>query len=207
MIAIIDYNMGNLQSVKNAFSLLGAQVLLTRQKEDLAKAEALVLPGVGAFGDGMQNLEKYGLIPFLEEEVIRKKKPFLGICLGMQLLATRGTEYGNHQGLGWIQGVTDRIAPSDGSYKIPHMGWNSVKIVRQHGLFESIEQDAVYYFVHSYSFVPDVSEQDSVTSTCFHGQDIVSSVEKGNIFGVQFHPEKSQGAGLKLLENFVSLSR
>ncbi|MBI2113117.1 MAG: imidazole glycerol phosphate synthase subunit HisH [Candidatus Wildermuthbacteria bacterium] len=205
MIAVVDYNMGNLQSVVNAFLLLGEEVIATQQKEDLAKAKAIVLPGVGAFGDGMKNLERIGILPALEEEVLGKRKPFLGICLGMQLLAYTGTEYGSHAGLGWVKGVTDRINLSDNSYKIPHMGWNNVKIAKQNGLFKDIQQDEVYYFVHSYSLIPDASEKNAVTSTCFHGKDIVSSIEKGNIFGVQFHPEKSQGAGLKLLENFISL--
>lgn len=205
MIAIVDYNMGNLQSVLNAFRLLGNEVVATQKKEDFKAARAIVLPGVGAFKDGMRNLEKLGLIPILEEEVLRKKKPFLGICLGMQLLATTGKEYGDYPGLGWVKGVTDRLKPENDSYKVPHMGWNNVQIKKQEGLFRDIEQDAVYYFVHSYSLQPDISGQDIVTSTCFHGQEIASSIEKGNIFGVQFHPEKSQGAGLKLLENFVSL--
>ncbi len=205
MIAIIDYNMGNLQSVLNAFRLLGEQVVTTQKKEDLEAAKAIVLPGVGSFKDGMQNLEKLGLVSILEEEVLNKRKPFLGICLGMQLLATTGTEYGNYKGLGWVKGVVDMIRPADNSYKIPHMGWNSVDIKKHEGLFKDIEQGSVYYFVHSYSLQPDSSEKDIVTSTCWHGQEIVASLEKDNIFGVQFHPEKSQGAGLKVLENFISL--
>lgn len=205
MIAVVDYNMGNLQSVLNAFRLLGQEAVLTQKAEDLKNAKAIVLPGVGAFGDGMKNLEKFGLVPLLEEEVLEKKKPFLGICLGMQLLATTGTEYGNYQGLGWVKGITDRLKPENDSYKVPHMGWNNITIGKQGGLFKDIEQDAVYYFVHSYSLQPDASEEGVATSTCFHGQEIVASIEKDNIFGVQFHPEKSQGAGLKLLENFVSL--
>lgn len=205
MIAIVDYNMGNLQSVLNAFRLLGSEVVATQKKEDFQKAKAIVLPGVGAFKDGMQNLEKLGFVPLLEEEVLHKKKPFLGICLGMQLLATTGTEYGNYPGLGWVKGITDRLKPENNSYKVPHMGWNNLEIKKHNGLFKDIEQNAVYYFVHSYSLQPVAEEQDIITTTCFHGQEIVASVEKDNIFGVQFHPEKSQGAGLKLLENFVSL--
>lgn len=205
MIAIVDYNMGNLQSVLNAFRLLGEEVVATKKKEDLQKAKAIILPGVGAFKDGMQSLEKLGLVDILQEEVLRKKKPFLGICLGMQLLALKGTEYGDYKGLGWVKGVCDIIRPDDDSYKIPHMGWNNIQIKKQEGLFENIGEDPVCYFVHSYSLQPDASEQNIVTSTCFHGQVIVASIEKENIFGVQFHAEKSQGAGLKLLENFVSL--
>lgn len=205
MIAIVDYNMGNLQSVLNVFRLLGQEAVLTQKKKDLQNAKAIILPGVGAFGDGMRNLKALSVLPVLEEEVLQKKKPFLGICLGMQLLAATGKEYGDHRGLGWIQGVTDLIQPENDSYKIPHMGWNNVEVKKAGRLFKDIEQDATYYFVHSYSLEPDASEEAAITSTCFHGQEIVASVEKGNIFGVQFHPEKSQGAGLKLLENFVSL--
>ncbi|OHA72399.1 MAG: imidazole glycerol phosphate synthase, glutamine amidotransferase subunit [Candidatus Wildermuthbacteria bacterium RIFCSPLOWO2_01_FULL_47_18] len=205
MIAVIDYNMGNLQSVLNALGLLGQEAVATQKKDDLESAKAIILPGVGAFGDGMKNLKSLGLLPTLEGEVLRKKKPFLGLCLGMQLLAATGTEYGSHKGLGWVQGVCDVIRPESDSYKIPHMGWNNVEIKKAGVLFKDIEQDAVYYFVHSYSLRPEPSEEDLVTSTCFHGEVVVASIEKGNIFGVQFHPEKSQGAGLKLLENFVSL--
>lgn len=206
MIAVIDYNMGNLRSVLNAFQLLGENVVATQKKEDLQLAKAIVLPGVGAFKDGMKNIEKLGLVPALQEEVLNKKKPFLGICLGMQLLATTGTEYGSYQGLGWVKGIVDIIRSADDSHKIPHMGWNNVRIKKQDGLFKDIKQESVYYFVHSYSLQLKAAEQDVVTSTCWHGQEIAASVENSNIFGVQFHPEKSQGAGLKLLENFVSLA-
>lgn len=205
MIAIVDYNMGNLQSVLNAFRLLGDDVALTHKKEDLKAAKAIVLPGVGAFKDGMQNLERLGLVPVLQEEVLDKKKPFLGICLGMQLLATSGTEYGIYHGLGWVRGTVDIIRPADSSYKIPHMGWNNVQVKKPEKLFKDIEQDSAYYFVHSYSLEPDASEQHIVSATCWHGKEIVAAVGKENIFGVQFHPEKSQGAGLKLLSNFISL--
>ncbi|MBU1014877.1 imidazole glycerol phosphate synthase subunit HisH [Patescibacteria group bacterium] len=203
MIALIDYNMGNLQSVVNAFQLLREDMRVTQNPEDVRKADAIVLPGVGAFGDGMKNLDKLGLIPVLQEEVRERKKPFLGICLGMQLAAREGTEHGIHQGLGWLDGRVERIEPGPSSYKIPHMGWNNLFVKKDTGLFSGIE-DAVYYFVHSYSFCPAPGEEESVAATCWHGKEVVAAVEKENIFGVQFHPEKSQGAGLKLLENFLS---
>ena len=203
MIALIDYKMGNLQSVMNAFEILRDDVKLTQSLEDLQKAEAIVLPGVGAFGDGMKNLKELGLIPVLQKEVQEKKKPILGICLGMQLMAREGTEYGLHKGLGWLEGVVDLIKPSYSSFKVPHMGWNDVSVKEESKLFADIEEP-VYYFVHSYSFVPDAKEEKSVVATCSHGQEIVAAVEKEDMFGVQFHPEKSQGAGLKVLENFLS---
>lgn len=204
MIALIDYNMGNLQSVKNAFELLRNDVFLTQNPKDLSKAQAIVLPGVGAFGDGMKNLWQLGFIPVLQEEVQKKKKPFLGICLGMQLMAKHGKEYGLHQGLGWFEGVVDLLEPKDPSYKVPHMGWNNLSVKPTSRLFSGIEEP-VYYFVHSYGFVPAPAEKESVAATAWHGEELVAALEKENMFGVQFHPEKSQGAGLKVLENFLSL--
>jgi imidazole glycerol-phosphate synthase subunit HisH len=203
MVALIDYNMGNLQSVVNAFEILRDDIKVTKKPEDLQRAEAIVLPGVGAFGDGMKNLQELGFLPVLQEQVGKNKKPFLGICLGMQLMAQEGTEYGLHKGLGWLDGTVDLIKPKDPSLKIPHMGWNDLSVKQGSKLFANIE-DPVYYFVHSYSFVPEKQERESVAATCQHGQEIVAAVEKGNMFGVQFHPEKSQGAGLKVLENFLS---
>lgn len=205
MIALIDYNMGNVQSVINAFKLLGQDILKTRSKEDIEKADAIVLPGVGAFGDAMENLNKFGLVEILDKEVLEKKKPFLGICLGMQLLAKEGTEMGTFAGLGWIEGKTVKIQPSDPSLKIPHMGWNNLEIRSFEGLYKDIQPNAVCYFVHSYHLEPQ--DPSVVTATAPYGQDITASIQKDNIFGVQFHPEKSQGAGLKILENFVSLSQ
>ena len=203
MIALIDYEMGNVQSVLNAFSLLGQDIKVTRSREEIEKADALVLPGVGAFGDAMQKLTAFGLHRILNEEVLNKKKPFLGICLGMQLLAEEGQELGLHTGLGWVKGKTVKIAPSDPFLKIPHMGWNTLEINNFEGLYKDMPGNPVCYFVHSYALEPE--DKNLITATTPYGQDIAASVQKDNIYGVQFHPEKSQGAGLKILENFISL--
>lgn len=203
MFALIDYEMGNTQSVLNAFHLLGQDVVRTRDKKEIEDAKAIVLPGVGAFGDAMNNLHKFDLVDILNEEVLQKKKPFLGICLGLQLLAKQGLEMGTHRGLGWIEGETVEIKPSDPNLKIPHSGWNNLEIQDFEGLYKDIQQNAVCYFVHSYHLEP--KDKSIITATTPYGQDITASIQKDNIFGVQFHPEKSQGAGLKLLENFASL--
>ncbi|MDO8633273.1 MAG: imidazole glycerol phosphate synthase subunit HisH [Candidatus Wildermuthbacteria bacterium] len=203
MIAIVDYNMGNVQSVLNAFVLLGEEAKITRNKEDIESAKAVVLPGVGAFGDAMANLRKFSLVDILNREVLEKKKPFLGICLGLQLLAEEGREMGVFPGLGWVKGKTVKIQPQDPNLKIPHMGWNNLEIRNFGGLYKDIEQGATCYFVHSYHLEP--SDASVITATAPYGQDITASIEKDNIYGVQFHPEKSQGAGLKVLENFLSI--
>ncbi len=206
MIAVIDYNMGNIQSVLNALTLLGEKPVVTREKKIIGESRAIILPGVGAFGDGMKNLQKLNLITTLDSEIIQKQKPFLGICLGMQLLATGSTEHGSHNGLGWIPSQVELLSPPNNEFKVPHMGWNNIKISNNNNLFKDIEDDPVYYFVHSYHLRPDRKYRDFVSSTAYHGEDIVASIEYKNIFATQFHPEKSQGAGLKLLENFINIS-
>ncbi|OGS72941.1 MAG: imidazole glycerol phosphate synthase, glutamine amidotransferase subunit [Flavobacteria bacterium RIFCSPLOWO2_12_FULL_35_11] len=203
MISIIDYNMGNLRYVANAFVALGQEVMVTSNPNDLRSASAIILPGVGAFSDGKRNLEKLGFIEILNEEVIEKGKPYLGICLGMQFLAQESYENGCHKGFGWINGNVKRIKPCESKYKVPHMGWNNVQVQRKDGLFVGLGEGPVFYFVHSYCLDIEESSFNYVTSTCWHGVRITASVQKENIFGVQFHPEKSQGAGLKLLKNFV----
>lgn len=205
MIVIIDYGMGNLQSVANAFELLGESVLISKDPKDIQNAKALVLPGVGAFSDGMKNLN--GLRDILEEEIIIKKKPFLGICLGMQLLARKSYEHGEHEGLGWIEGEVRRMEPRVSECKIPHMGWNDVTILQSNLLFSGLTSLPTFYFVHSYSLVLDEGFKDCATSECEHALTFTASVRKGNIFGVQFHPEKSQYAGLKLLQNFIEYTK
>jgi len=206
MIVIIDYGAGNLQSIINAFELLGERVEVINSPEKLKDAEAIVLPGVGAFSDCMNNLRKAGFIDALNREVIEKKKPFLGICLGLQILAEQSFEHGCYSGFGWVKGSVKKIIPKSTEFKIPHMGWNNIIIRSKDRLFRDFENEPVFYFVHSYTLVLDELDQ-LVTSTCYHGAKIVASVQKENIFGVQFHPEKSQGAGLKLLKNFITFVR
>jgi glutamine amidotransferase len=203
MITIVDYGAGNLRSVANAFDAIGCKTRVTRDPDDLATASAIVLPGVGAFGDGIDALRGLGLVEALREEVVERGKPYLGICLGLQFLADESEEHGRQVGLGWLKGAVRRIEPADPTYRVPHIGWNPLRIDGDDPLLADLGASPVMYFVHSYHFVPDAGSRGAVTSTCSHGETIVASVHRDNIHAVQFHPEKSQGAGLKLLENFV----
>jgi glutamine amidotransferase len=205
MIAIIDYEAGNLKSVYNAFEAVGCKPSITSQPNDLKKASAVVLPGVGAFGEAVETLRRKKITDVLNEEILVKKKPYLGICLGMQFLASESEENGNHKGFGWLKGRVRRIQPNDQNFRIPHIGWNNVEVIKKNPLFEELEEDPVFYFVHSYYLEPTDDTVNDISSTCWHGTKITASVQKENIFGVQFHPEKSQQAGLRLLANFVKL--
>jgi glutamine amidotransferase len=205
MITIIDYEAGNLKSVYNAFEAVGHTPTVTSNASDLKKAAAIVLPGVGAFGKGMEALKRINVIDALNEQVLVKKKLYLGICLGMQFLAGKSEEIGLHSGLGWIDSQVKLIRPESPKFKVPHMGWNNVEIKNRNPLFEKLEAEPVFYFVHSYFLDLKDDPSDSVSATCWPGAPITASVQKENIFGVQFHPEKSQRAGLRLLENFVKL--
>ena len=151
MIAIIDYGAGNLRSVASAFEAIGRHPLITNQPGDLAKAAAIVLPGVGAFGDGMESLRRFGLIEALAEAVLEKKKPYLGICLGLQFLGTESLEHGTHAGLGWIKGRVERIVTNSNEFRIPHIGWNNLHLQRPSPLFAGLPPEPVFYFVHSLS--------------------------------------------------------
>lgn len=199
MIAVIDYGMGNLKSVTNALEKLGARIVVTGDKKKVKKANAIVLPGVGAFGKCIENLEKHGLLDCIKE-TIKEGKQYLGICLGMQVLFESSEEAPGIAGMGVFKGTVPRFS---GDFKIPHMGWNSVKILKKTEILQGIENGEHFYFVHSYYCVP-VDDGVSATLTPY-GQDFVSSVQKDNIFACQFHPEKSQKTGLKLLQNFVNL--
>ena len=204
MIVVIDYDMGNLKSIANAFKALGLPVEISGEPDVLARADGIVLPGVGAFGDGMKNLERRGLLPVLNDKVVRDKTPYLGVCLGMQFLADLGLEHGEHKGLGWIPGSCVRIQPKDPALKVPHMGWNDLKLTRPDSpLLRDVADSTAFYFVHSYHFVP--ADTACVIATADHGGPLTAAVQQEHIFGVQFHPEKSQGAGLKLLRNFADL--
>ncbi|MBI3087386.1 MAG: imidazole glycerol phosphate synthase subunit HisH [Candidatus Omnitrophica bacterium] len=207
MIAIVDYGMGNLKSVANAFEAIGSPARLVTRPEELREAAAIVVPGVGAFGDGMRNLRARGFVEALEEEVRRKGKPYLGICLGMQFLADVSFEHGEHAGLGWIRGAVKRLEPDDRRFKVPHMGWNDLRLIRDSALFADLPGEPVFYFVHSYHVEVAPEEAGAVTATCWHGADVTAAVQKEQIFGVQFHPEKSQQVGLHLLKNFVQSAR
>ncbi|MFA6192485.1 MAG: imidazole glycerol phosphate synthase subunit HisH [Sulfurimonas sp.] len=203
-IVIVDYNMGNLRSVQKAFEKVGCDAIITNNHETIKNASKIVLPGVGAFKDGMKNLRELGLIEILKEEIIKNKKPFLGICLGMQLIAKKSYENSETNGLAWIDAevVKFDFKDNDKKFKVPHVGWNNVKYKNDNKLFEHIPDNSDFYFVHSYYFK---TQENIVTSTTDYGFDFVSSVNKANIYAFQFHPEKSQAVGLKLIENFVNL--
>ncbi len=201
MIAIIDYEMGNVHSVLKAFETTGEEVLISHKKEDLQRAEAIILPGVGAFGVGMENLRKLGLVDVLYTEVIIKKKPFLGICLGMQLLAEESEEFGKHLGLGWIPAKIKKFNFPFSSLRVPHVGWNNLFLKKENPLFNNFKGSPDFYFVHSYFM--DCRQSEAVIARCDYGGLFTAAVQKENIFGVQFHPEKSQKAGLAVIKNFV----
>jgi len=196
---VIDYGVGNLQSVVHALLFLGCNVFVSSNKLDLLNADAYVLPGVGAFGEGIKNLSKLDLITSLKDQVVYGKKPFLGICLGMQLLAEESGEKGSHRGLGWIPGSVQKLDAE--GLRLPHVGWNNVSIKKPYPLFGNIAGDQNFYFVHSYSMECD---DNFVSATCYYGKDFVAAMQKDNILAAQFHPEKSQLNGLRILRNFVT---
>ena len=201
MIAIIDYDMGNLRSVAKAFEKVGATAAVTRDPKAILNASHVVLPGVGAFKDCMRNLDEYGLIdPIIKS--IESGKPFLGICLGLQLLFDESMEFGHHRGLGVVKGKVVRF-PEGTGLKVPHMGWNEATKRIDSPLLSGIEDDTFFYFVHSYYAVPEDRSVDLTTTG--YGLDFTSSIMKDNIMACQFHPEKSQRVGLKLLKNFSEL--
>lgn len=197
--AIIDYGMGNLRNVEKAFQAIGVSAQVTRSRKAIDGASAIVLPGVGAFRDCMENLDRFGLIePLLRS--IEAGKPYLGICLGLQILFSESEEFGSHRGLGLIPGKVVRFN-LDQRYKVPHMGWNTVEIVKEVPLLEGIRTGDFFYFVHSYYVVPE--EEGAIVTVTDYGKPFVSSLFKENIFATQFHPEKSQKKGLQILQNFV----
>lgn len=201
MITIINYGAGNLFSVEKAFSALGADVRVSSTASDILSADKIVLPGVGAFGDCMEQLNASGLIPAIREGGARGI-PLLGICVGLQILFEGSEESSGVEGLGLLQGRVSRIAaPHE---KIPHMGWNALNIAENHrekGLFAGIPQDSYAYFVHSYHALP--KDRAIISSTCFYGEEITASISAGNIMATQFHPEKSGDIGLKIIHNFI----
>jgi len=198
MIALVDYGMGNLQSVRNACEHLGYRVTLASVSSDLREAERIILPGVGAFSEGMRRLKEKGLDLGLRDEVMVHRKPLLGICLGMQLLADWGTEGGETAGLGLIPGKVERLQP--GGLRLPHIGWNEIKLEGKHPVFDK-DLEVDYYFVHSYFFKAE--NRENVIAQTQYGSFFPSVVGKGSALGVQFHPEKSHRFGLELLRRFL----
>lgn len=200
MIAIVDYGMGNIASVRNALRSLGADPLITSKAADFAAATHIILPGVGSFADGMAELHRRGIAHILAREVLENKKPFLGICLGMQLLGSRGEEGGDTEGLGYIPGRVRRFRVDETRYRLPHIGWDTVAR-KDVPLFSGVISED-FYFVHSYVLVPESASD--VIGTCEYGETFAAAVRRNNIFGVQFHPEKSQRGGFAILKNFIA---
>ena len=201
MIGIIDYDAGNIRSVEKALAALHEEAVLSRDPKTLLAADKLILPGVGAFGDAMDNLKKYGLDEVIHEAVDRQI-PLLGICLGLQLLFDRSEESPGVEGLGILKGEIVRF-PEQPGLKIPHMGWNSLKFQNNGRLFKGIPEDSYVYFVHSYYL--KAADEGIVTATTEYSTHIHASVEQGNVFACQFHPEKSSDIGIQILKNFVEL--
>jgi glutamine amidotransferase len=198
-IVIIDYGMGNLRSVQKGFEWIGVEAQVSRNKREIARTSAIVLPGVGAFKDCMENLEKYGLVePLLR--FIEQGKPYLGICLGLQILFSESEEFGSCKGLDLIRGKVVRFR-SDPEHKVPHMGWNTIEKGKEVPMLQGVESGDFFYFVHSYYVTPE--ETQWISTLTPYGERFVSSIWKENIFAMQFHPEKSQQKGLRILENFV----
>ncbi|MCX4341390.1 MAG: imidazole glycerol phosphate synthase subunit HisH [Lachnospiraceae bacterium] len=201
MVAIIDYDAGNIKSVEKAVALLGHEAMLTRDREEILAADHVILPGVGAFGDAMEKLHSYGLVSVIREAV-DKKIPFLGICLGLQLMFDSSEEAPGVEGLGLLPGRIIRIPEGEG-LKIPHIGWNSLSFPNQGRLFQGIEEGAYVYFVHSFYLKAD--DPQIVKAATEYGTTIHASVELDNVFACQFHPEKSSETGLKILQNFLRI--
>ena len=206
-VTIVDYNSGNISSVINSFREVAkdkVNIEVTSNLETIKTSDKVVLPGQGSFKsciDGLNSID--GLIHTLNEFAIEHKKPLLGICVGLQMFADVGFEETETKGLGWISGKVSKIDNQNGKYKLPHIGWNEIKIVKDSKIFKDIENNSHMYFVHSYEFVPE--EKSVISATTEYSSNIVCSVEKENIFGTQFHPEKSDKTGLKIIDNFINL--
>jgi glutamine amidotransferase len=198
-VCILDYGSGNVGSVFNLLTYLDIPATISNKEKDISNATHLILPGVGAFGPSMEKIKKYIPVRFLTNEVIDNKKPFLGICVGMQVLADTGLEFGKHKGLGWIRGVVNKI--ESGNKSLPHIGWNDINILRDSKIIDGLSEINDFYFVNSFAFEPQ--NKSYVVSTTNYYKSFVSVVKKNNIIGVQFHPEKSQKTGQKLIYNFM----
>ncbi|CAI3797030.1 Imidazole glycerol phosphate synthase subunit HisH [Pseudomonas sp. MM221] len=201
MIVVVDYGVGNIASVLNMLKRVGAKAKASNSREDIEQADKLILPGVGAFDAGMQTLRSSGLIDVLNEQVLNKRKPVMGVCLGSQMLGN-GSEEGSEPGLGWVDMDIVRFEKRDGR-KVPHMGWNEVNPQLQHPILTGVDQESRFYFVHSYYMLPRHAESTLLTAN--YDQVFTAAVVKDNIFGFQFHPEKSHKFGMRLFKNFVEL--
>lgn len=203
-VVIINYGLGNLSSVSNALTSLDIAHEIISSPNDFLRASHIILPGVGSFKEGMDGLRRGGWIEPLHEQVLQQRKPFLGICLGMQLLSDKGFENGECAGLAFIPGLVEKIPVTEHDLPLPHIGWNSVRIKQGKRIVQGLPVDPDFYFVHSYRLVP--TDSSVIASTAEYGVPIVAIIEKDNIFGTQFHPEKSAEAGLKILKNFSEVT-
>lgn len=202
MIAIIDYDIGNTLSVKNALEKLGYQCEITNNKSDINKSDCIILPGVGSFEKGILNLKKYNLIEILNEQILVKKKKILGICLGFQLMCKSSEEFGFFNGLGWLDLKVTKINSS--GLRLPHVGWNKIKINQSKTkFFSNIENDQMLYFNHTYAVKGSISNKLYDFMTSEYGENFIAAIKYGNIFGIQPHPEKSQKQGLQIIKNFI----
>ncbi|CDT77693.1 imidazole glycerol phosphate synthase, glutamine amidotransferase subunit with HisF [Vibrio coralliirubri] len=202
-ISIVDYGMGNIGSVTRAISACGYKATIASTAEDILQADKIILPGVGSYTKAMQELRARGLEEAILESAIEDEIPVLGICLGMQILSTLGHEHGETKGLGLIPGEVVRLRPQDVTARVPHVGWNSVEVLTTSPLFYGIPSGSDFYFVHSYHY--QVESLSNVLAKTEHGGEFTCAVQKDNVFGMQFHPEKSQKLGLKLIQNFLEL--
>ena len=202
MIVIVDYGMGNLRSVLNKFKKIQTEAIISSNHDDIKNATKLVLPGVGHFANGMKNLKEFGLIDLLNEKVLKDKTPIIGICLGMQLLSNFSEE-GNVEGLGWIKAKTIKFNLENSKLKVPHMVWNSISKNKESHLLKCIPNESLFYFVHSYHVICE--NQSDILTTTEYGINFTSAVQNENIFGTQFHPEKSHDVGLQMMKNFAEI--
>lgn len=206
MIVVIDYGMGNLGSIANMFKKIGVPATVTSSHDAIIEATALILPGIGAFDTAMRNLEERQLIPVLQKKVLEERTPALGVCLGMQIMA-RSSEEGSLAGLGWVDATVKRFQPGDmtENRKIPHMGWNTVQTEKDSSLFANFTETPRFYFVHSYYVL--CNHKEDILGTTDYGIPFASALQRDNIFGVQFHPEKSHAFGMQLYKNFASIEQ
>ena len=202
MVGIVDYGLGNLLSVYNAFVYLGEDVVICRNPEELSGVDRIVIPGVGAFRDGMKKLNEIGFQEVLNEHVLIQRKPTLGICLGMQLMGKRSYEFGEFEGLGWFDGDVVKIEIGDSGLNLPNIGWNEIQVLQSHSIFKNIPNNSDFYLVHSF-FMDCPNKEDVVATYSYGGNEITAAICKNNIFATQFHPEKSQDFGLRIIENFI----
>lgn len=204
MIALVDYKLSNLNGVLSAVSYLGFNAKITNDKDIIKNACKIILPGVGAFGDAINNLNELDLIDVLEQQVIKNKIPFLGICVGAQLICKDSDEFGFHKGLNWINANVERIKTNDKNLILPHTGWNDIKVINNSILMSGIEENQdLFYYNHSHAIY--ALDNKDVIASCDYGSEFASIIQKDNIYATQFHPEKSQKSGLKLLENFLKI--